>query len=180
MLHGLRPGMQPEPWHGPPLALDVAQCQVQRQAVQAGLQLGRTHRQHGGHNARVAGPQARGEAAEQGDGGGHRRHAQVAARVAGLALQLLLQAFVLMQHAVGAGPHGFALGCEAGVGAAPPHDDDAELGFQRAQRIGERGLGDVAGLGGTAEVLVFVQRHQVAHRRQQVHARASVCIRCSC
>ena len=180
MLHGLRPGVQPGLWRRRPHTFDVTQRQVQRQGIQTGFQLDRTHRQHGGHDARVASLQARGEAAEQGDRGGYRRHAQTATRVAGLALQLLLQAFVLVQHAVGAGPHGFALGGKAGIGAPPAHNDDAKFGLQRAQRVGQRRLCDVASLGGAAEVLVFVQRHQVAHRRQQVHAGAKACIRCSC
>jgi len=41
---------------------------------------------------------------------------------------------------------------------------------QRAQRVGQRRLGDVAGLRGAAEMLVLAQRDQIAHRSEQVHA----------
>ena len=104
------------------------------------------------------------------DGRGHGGHAQVAARLAFFALEQLLQHLVLVQHAVGRRQHRLALVREPGVSAPALDDDHAELGLQRAQRVRQRRLRDVAGLRGATEVAVLVQRPEIAHRREQVHA----------
>ena len=111
-----------------------------------------------------------------------------AARVGGVAAQVLLQHLVLVQHALGGGQHALAFGRKAFKAAAPAHHHHAKLFFQRAQGVRQGRLRDVAGLRRPAKVPVLVQRHQVAQGREQVHGavgrirrlRRLRRIRCSC
>ena len=106
---------------------------------------------------------------------GHRqrgRHAGQQQRPAGRGprlAQLLAQRLALVQHAVRAGQHPLTLGRQALVLAAAAHDGHAELLLERADRVRQRRLGDVAGLGGAAEVARLRQRAEVAHRVEQIH-----------
>ena len=133
------------------------------------LQRLRTHRQRHRHDARVPCLQLRRKPREDGHGRGHRAQAQRAARVGGVAAQVLLQHLVLVQHALGGGQHALAFGRKAFKAAAPAHHHHAKFFFQRTQRVGQGRLRDVAGLRGAAKVPVLVQRHQVAQGREQVH-----------
>ena len=74
-----------------------------------------------------------------------------------------------MQHALGRGQDLLAFRGQARIAAPALDDHHGEFGLQRPHRIGERGLGYVAFLGGTAEMAVLVQSHQVTHRSQYVH-----------
>ena len=74
-----------------------------------------------------------------------------------------------MQHALRRGQHLHAFGRQPGIGARTLDDHHAVLLLQCADGIGQRRLRDVAGLRGTAEVAVFVERDQVAQGRQDIH-----------
>ena len=170
MLHVLRPGLERAAAQAGQ-AVRVAQAQVQRQAVQAAFDVLRGQRAQLGHDARVALDQARRKTCGDGQGRGHGADPQPAAGLAAAAGQFLREQFLLVQHAVGRGQHALALGRQALVLATPAHDGRAQLRFQRAQRIGQRGLGDVAGGSRTAEVAVLLQCGQVAVGVEQVHGR---------
>ena len=77
-----------------------------------------------------------------------------------------------MQHALGRGQHPLALGRETGKSAVTLDNHHPKLSLQRAQRVGQCRLSDVASLRRPAKVPVLMQRQQVAQGRQQVHARA--------
>jgi hypothetical protein len=89
--------------------------------------------------------------------------------VGGIAQQILLQHLVFVQHALGRSQHTLALGRETFEAAAPAHHHHAEFLLERAQRVGEGGLRDVAGGSRTAKVPVLVQRDEVAQGGEQVH-----------
>ncbi len=142
--------------------------------IQAGLDLGRAEcAQHRAH-ARVHPLQQRCKARGHGLGAGHHADHQPASGRAGPAGQGLAQAFSFMQQAVGMGQGQFTLGGQPFVLAATPHDGGAQAVFQRPDGVGQRRLGDVAGLRRPAEVAVFGQGGQVAQRFEQVHGRPRV------
>ena len=65
--------------------------------------------------------------------------------------------------------HLLAFGRQPGKHAATAHDRYAELLLQRAQRIRQCGLGDVAGFGSPRKMAMRIERSQIAHGRQKVH-----------
>ena len=52
--------------------------------------------------------------------------------------------------------HRLTFACQPSIGARSLDDRDTELFFERTQRVGQRRLSDVAGLGGPAEMTMFV------------------------
>ena len=78
-----------------------------------------------------------------------------------------------MQHALGTGQHRLVFGRRAAERTPSNHNRATKLFFQRTQSIGQRRLRDVTSQRGAAKELVFVQRHQVAKRRQHVRAARS-------
>ena len=160
MLRVLRPDPQPTLLHGHPVA--VTQGQVNRQIFQANLQLRRTERQHDRLNASVAGMQHGGKACGNGNCRGHRAYAHRASGRQGITLQFLQQVGVLMQHQLGGSQHPLTLGCQTGEIAVTLDDDHIKFALQCTNGVAQRRLCDVTGLGCPPEVLVLLQRHQVA------------------
>ncbi|MNT10706.1 hypothetical protein D3C72_1455490 [compost metagenome] len=100
-------------------------------------------------------------------GGGS--HAQAATRHILQAVQFLAQHLVFAQHALGRCQHRLPFMREPHIRPPPLHDDHPELRLQGTHRIGQRWLGDVAGLRSPTKVPMFVQCHKIAQGGEQVH-----------
>jgi len=168
VLDVLRPGLQPARRRDAEAA-GVTQPEIDGQGVEARLEILRRHRLQHRLQARVALQEQRAEARRDRQRGGHRADDQPAGGVLRAAGQLLHQHLLLAQDAVGRRQQQLALRRQAFVLAAAAHDGDAEMLFQRPQRVRQRGLRDVAGGGGTAEVAMLLQCRQVAVTVDQVH-----------
>ena len=100
----------------------------------------------------------------------HRADHQVARRPLIERSELLLQHLAVVQHALRRGEHLLPFRREPFVLAAAANDGDAELGLERAQSVRQRRLRDVASLRRPAEVPMLLERREVAHRLEQIHA----------
>ena len=99
----------------------------------------------------------------------HRADHQIAARLAGAALQFLLQQLAFLQHAPRGGEHFFTLVGEADKSAAALDDGDSKLFLQRAHRVRQRRLRDVRRLGRTAKMAMPLKLNQVAQGDEEIH-----------
>lgn len=164
-------------------AVEIGHADVQ-------LELGETvddlrRRKRGDRHSRTRMPLAerRREQRYDGLGGRDRANSQHPAETVLQGGEVLAQGVPLGQDSVRPEQDAFALRRQAVVLVAASHDRHVQLVLEFADRGGERGLRDVAGLGGAGEVPLAGQRHQVLqlphHPRFTVHSEGtlySVCL----
>ena len=149
------------------LAVDVGHADVEVELGQPVHDLPRGQRLDRHPHLRVLLGQRRGEQRGDGQRGGDRADAQHAGQPAAHAGELVAHRVLLGEDAVRPQQDLLALGREALEPLAALDDLDVELGLELADGGRQRRLGDVAGLGGPAEVPLTRQRAQVLQLAQQ-------------
>ena len=91
-----------------------------------------------------------------------------------MAVEVLAQPLMFAQHAPCTVEYAHAFRGQPDIGTATQDNGTTEFLLHRAQGVGQGRLGDVAGLGRAAEVLVLIERDQVLERAEQVHGVAAV------
>lgn len=107
-----------------------------------------------------------------GRNGHHGRHGAQCQRAHGLvhgAFEVLAQQLLLMNDTLGGDKDALPLGRETFKRTPAFDNGGAKFKLQRTNRIGQGGLGNVAGTGRAPEMLVLMQRDQIPERGEQAH-----------
>jgi hypothetical protein len=107
-------------------------------------------------------------------GGGPGTDQQMALRIVGTTVQILLQHLMLAQNAPRAGENAFALNGEAGEVSAALDDRRFEVLFERSKCVGQSRLCNAGRQRGLTEVPMIVESDQIFEENKQVHGAAPV------